>query len=123
MDKAVVFATGPFARFHLTQGPRGGSASNGGAGMTVRTHASTVTFKRPFALGGMDEVLPAGDYQIETDEELIEGVSFLAYRRVSVRLYLPSPTGNPALTRTVALAPGVLDAALLKASAESVLPA
>ena len=91
--------------------------------MTVRTHTSTVTFKRPFALGGMDEVLPAGDYQIETDEELIEGVSFLAYRRVSVRLYLPSPTGNPALIRTVALAPGVLDAALLKASAESVMPA
>ena len=91
--------------------------------MTIRTHTSTVTFKGPFVLGGMDEVLPAGDYEIETDEERIDGVSFLAYRRVSVRLYLPSPTGNPALTRTVALAPGVLDAALLKAAAESVPPA
>ena len=91
--------------------------------MTVRTHTSTVAFKRPFVLGGMDEVLPAGDYQIETDEELVEGVSFLAYRRVLVRIHLPSPTGNPALTRTVALAPGVLDAALLKASGESVQPA
>ena len=88
--------------------------------MTVRTSTSTVTFKGSFVLEGMDEVLPAGDYQIETDEEPIEGVSLLAYRRVSVRLYLPSPTGNLALTRTVAMAPGVLDAALLRASAESV---
>jgi hypothetical protein len=86
--------------------------------MTVRTCTSTVTFMGTFVLGGMDEVLPAGDYQVETDEELIEGVSFLAYRRVSVRIHLPSPSGNPALTRTVALSPAVLDATLQKASME-----
>jgi hypothetical protein len=87
--------------------------------MTVRTHTKTVTFNRPFVIGGMDEVLPAGDYQVETDEEPIEGVSFLAYRRVSVRIHIPSPGGNPALTRTVVLSPDVLDATLLEASAKT----
>lgn len=87
--------------------------------MTVRTRTKTITFVRPFVLSGMDEVLPAGDYQVETDEKLIEGVSFLAYRRVSVRIYLPSPGGNPALTRIVVLPPGAFDATLLEASAKN----
>jgi hypothetical protein len=86
--------------------------------MTVRTRTKTVTFMRPFVLGEIGEVLPPGDYQVDTDEELIEGVSFLAYRRVSVRMHLPSPSGNLALTRTVVLSPAVLDAVLLKASAD-----
>lgn len=87
--------------------------------MTVRTRTSTVTFMAPFVLGELDEVLPAGDYEIETDEELIEGVSFLAHRRVSVRIHLPSPGGNPSLTRTVVISPAVFDATLLMASTES----
>lgn len=86
--------------------------------MTARTRTKTVTFLRPFVLEGIDEVLPAGDYRVETDEELIEGVSYLAYRRVSVRIHLPSPTGNPALSRMVVMSPGVLDSTLLKASIE-----
>ena len=86
--------------------------------MTIRTRTKTVTFMRPFVLGGMDEVFPAGDYEVETDEELIEGLPFLAYRRVSVCIHLPPPSGNPALTRTIALSPRVLDATLLKASTD-----
>jgi hypothetical protein len=82
--------------------------------MTVRTSTKTVTFKRPFVLGDMDELLPPGDYTVETQEELVPGVSFLAYRRVSVVVHLPSPSGDPALTRTVSLHPRVLDEALLR---------
>jgi hypothetical protein len=82
--------------------------------MTVRTSTKTVTFKRPFVLGDMDELLPPGDYTVETQEELVPGVSFLAYRRVSVVVHLPSPSGDPAQTRTVTLHPRVLDEALLR---------
>jgi hypothetical protein len=82
--------------------------------MTVRTSTKTVTFKRPFVLGDMDELLPPGDYTVETQEELVPGVSFLAYRRVSVVVHLPSPSGDPAQTRTVSLHPRVLDEALLR---------
>jgi hypothetical protein len=82
--------------------------------MMVRTSTKTVTFKRPFVLGDLDEPLPPGDYTVETHEELVPGVSFLAYRRVSVAIHLPAPSGDPALMRTVTLHPRVLDEALLR---------
>jgi hypothetical protein len=58
--------------------------------MTSRTSTTTVTFRRPFELKGVDRVLPAGDYQVTTDEELIEGVSFPVYRRVSTTIMVPA---------------------------------
>jgi hypothetical protein len=38
---------------------------------------------------GIDGVQPAGTYTIETDEELLEQLSFRAYRRVSTSIVLP----------------------------------
>jgi hypothetical protein len=58
--------------------------------MSMRTSAKTVTFSRPFSLQAVDRVLPAGDYRVLTDEELIEGLSFPAYRRVSTMIFLPA---------------------------------
>ena len=51
-----------------------------------------MTFQLPFVLDGYDRELPAGDYELETDEELIDGLSFPAYRRVATHLYIhPKP--------------------------------
>jgi hypothetical protein len=80
----------------------------------VRTSTKTVTFARPFILGDPDEVLPAGDYSVETHEELVPEISFVAYRRVSVVIYLPSPCGNPTVTRALLTHPRELDAAMLR---------
>jgi cephalosporin hydroxylase len=44
--------------------------------MIVRTLNKTVVSTRPFLLKGVDRLLPAGDYRVVTDEELIEGLSF-----------------------------------------------
>jgi hypothetical protein len=44
--------------------------------MKMRTTTKTVTFRRPFCLKGVDRLLPAADYRVVTDEELIEGLSF-----------------------------------------------
>jgi hypothetical protein len=55
--------------------------------MTVRTTRTTVTFRHPFSLKGADGPLPAGDYRVLTDEELIDGLSFLAYRRVATLIF------------------------------------
>jgi hypothetical protein len=55
--------------------------------MTIRTTRTTVTFRHPFSLKGADGILPAGDYRILTDEELIDGLSFLAYRRVATLIF------------------------------------
>jgi hypothetical protein len=63
-------------------------------GMTMRTTEKTITFHRPFCLKGVDSVLPPADYRVVTDEELIEGLSFVAYHRVSTIIFVPAPSGS-----------------------------
>jgi hypothetical protein len=58
--------------------------------MLTRTHHESVTFRRPFSLDGVDRLLPAGNYEIVTDEELIEGLSFPVYRRVATTMLVPA---------------------------------
>ena len=80
--------------------------------MTIRTSEKTVIFRRPFVLGGFDKALPAGAYSVETDEELLEGVSFPAYRRILTLIRLNPKPGNPGITRALTIDPNELDAAL-----------
>lgn len=80
--------------------------------MTTRTSKTTVTFRRPFVLGGFDEVLQAGTYSVETDEELLEGISFPAYRRILTVIHLHAQPGHPGLTQMLTIDPKELDAAL-----------
>ena len=63
--------------------------------MTVRTSRKSVTFTRPFSLSGLDELQPAGTYTVETDEELLPGLSFPAYRHVATLILLRSRGGGP----------------------------
>jgi hypothetical protein len=58
--------------------------------MITRSLSQTVVFRKPFQLKGIDHVLPAGDYRVVTDEELIEGLSFPAYRRVATMMFVPA---------------------------------
>lgn len=63
--------------------------------MIARSLNETVVFSNPFLLKGVDRILPAGDYRVVTDEELIEGISFPAYRRVSTMIFAPgAPHGG-----------------------------
>jgi hypothetical protein len=57
--------------------------------MTARTQRTTSAFARPFLLKGVDRMLPPGSYEILTEEELIEGLSFPVYRRVSTVIFVP----------------------------------
>jgi hypothetical protein len=57
--------------------------------VNTRTDRKTLTFKHPFCLKGIDRTLPAGAYQVITDEQSIEGLSFLAYRRLSTMMVVP----------------------------------
>ena len=50
--------------------------------MLNRTHTTTLIFRKPFRLKSAGGLQPAGTYTVETEEELIEGVSFPAYRRL-----------------------------------------
>jgi hypothetical protein len=53
-----------------------------------------VTFVRPFMLKGVDRILPAGNYRVLTDEELIEELSFPVYRRVSTMIVVPTGSAS-----------------------------
>jgi hypothetical protein len=79
--------------------------------MTVRTSRKTVTFKQPFSLSGIDEVQPAGTYTVETDEELIPGVSFPAYRRIASLIFLRSRGGGAVVEEMANVDPLELEAA------------
>jgi len=54
--------------------------------MNMRSTRSTVTFSNPFTLPGYTGELPAGDYEILVEEELLQGLSFEAYRRTATYL-------------------------------------
>jgi hypothetical protein len=69
--------------------------------MTMRTTNNTVTFHRPFHLKGVDRLLPPGSYRVVTDEELIEGLSFPAYRRIATAIFVPAPSGSAVEMATI----------------------
>jgi hypothetical protein len=62
--------------------------------MTVRSRREMVTFRHPFQIRGVDRVLPAGSYEVITDEEMIEGLSFAAFRRVATLIEVPAAAGR-----------------------------
>jgi hypothetical protein len=80
--------------------------------MNLRTTSKRITFARPFLLGGLDETQPAGTYTVQTDEEPIEGLSFLAYRRVATVIFLPLPRRGTGSFQAIPVTPEALDAAL-----------
>ena len=61
--------------------------------MTTRTGNKIITFHRPFHLKDVDRMLPPGDYRVVTDEEVIEGISFTAYHRISTVIFVPAEAG------------------------------
>ena len=79
--------------------------------MTVRTSHKTVTFTRPFSLSAIDELQAAGTYTVETDEELLPGLSFPAYRRVATLIFLRSRGGGPVVEEVANIDPLELRAA------------
>ena len=79
--------------------------------MTRRTRRETLTFAHPFALDGLDGVQPAGAYTVETVAEPIEGISFLAYRRIATVIFLPLPHGGAGSFQALTVTPQELEAA------------
>jgi hypothetical protein len=54
---------------------------------------------------------PAGTYTVETDEELIPGLSFPAYRRIVTLIFLRSRRGGPVVEEVANIDPLELQAA------------
>jgi|SRR5579871_2611718 len=62
--------------------------------MTIRSRREVVTFRHPFQIRGVDRLLPAGPYEVITDEEMIEGLSFASFRRVATMIVVPAATSH-----------------------------
>jgi len=80
--------------------------------MAMRTSKRTVTFIRPFTLGGSGVEFRAGRYFIETDEELVDELSFPFYRRTATLMQLIADPLRPGITETAVIDPLGLEAAL-----------
>src|SRR4051812_25461030 len=78
--------------------------------MHERTTRKSVQFLHPFSLASIDELLPAGTYIVETLEEAIEGLSFIAFRRVSTKII----TAAKGCRQVVTIDPHDLEAAQAK---------
>jgi hypothetical protein len=72
---------------------------------SVRTTETTITFRRPFTLSALDKAQPAGTYRVVTEEEEIDGLSFVAFRRTATLLHLPALATASATQQVVTVDP------------------
>ena len=79
--------------------------------MNERTTRESVTFLHPFSLAGIEEILEPGTYIVETLEELIQGLSFVAYRRVSTTIVTADKGYGQAVRQVITIDPRDLEAA------------
>ena len=79
--------------------------------MPERTTCKFVTFLQPFSLVDVDGLQPAGTYLVETVEQTLDDLSFVAYRRISTTITLPA-LGTATLRRhVITIDPNDLEAA------------
>lgn len=84
--------------------------------MTKRTTVRTVTMTRPFTVQGLEETLPPGSYVVETDEDLIDSLSFPVYRRTATWIRLPQRTDGQGVSQVALIDPDELDDAIAPSS-------
>jgi hypothetical protein len=71
--------------------------------MTTRSRRETLTFRQPFRIKGIDRLLAAGDYEVVTDEEMIEGLSFPCFRRVATMIMVPGAPPHASSTEMISI--------------------
>lgn len=76
----------------------------------MRTTRTVLVFDSAFRLKALGRELPAGSYTIETDEELIEGLSFPAYRRLASTIFVPTHPGGSVSGEILPIEPAELAA-------------
>jgi hypothetical protein len=71
--------------------------------MTTRSRRETITFLHSFRIKGIDRLLRPGAYEVITDEEMIEGLSFAAYRRVATMILVPAAPPHSSATEMISV--------------------
>jgi hypothetical protein len=86
--------------------------------MTERMERKMVIFAHPFELRGVEGTFPPGSYAVEVTEEQLDGLSFIAHRRVSTTIVLPSSNTAHLSRQLVQIEPTDLEAALARDAEE-----
>jgi len=72
-----------------------------------------ITFRHSFALKGHASTVPPGTYRVDIEEEPIDGLSFLAYRRLATFIRVPmAGRGGSGSTQSLLVDPKELEQAL-----------
>ncbi|MFK3854622.1 hypothetical protein [Agrobacterium pusense] len=82
--------------------------------MIERTTISEITFAHAFVLSSLVAPLDAGTYRLVVDEELIEGLSFTAYRRVATHLEIPAISAQTVKRQFLQVSSAEIDDAIRK---------
>jgi hypothetical protein len=77
----------------------------------MRNTTVDVTFRRAFALKGLESAVPPGTYRVDIEEEQIDGLSFPAYRRLATFIRVPV-AGRSDCSQDLLVDPKELDRAL-----------
>ena len=90
------------------------------AHVTTVSKREVVTFKHAFRIKGVDRLLPAGNYDVVTDDEIIDGLSFTAFRRVATMIMVPAKDSRGLVMEMISIGTGDLaDAQRIDASASN----
>jgi hypothetical protein len=76
--------------------------------LVTRSRRETVTFRHPFRIKGIERQLRAGAYEVVTDEELIEGLSFPSFRRTATMIMIPGAPPQHASIEMISINPADL---------------
>lgn len=90
--------------------------------MPIRTTQKTMIFHHPFLMKYFDQALSAGTYEVVTEEEQLEGLTFLAYRRLQTYIYRQSPPPKTGMAPTYVVDPDDLAAAFARDAHEGKAP-
>jgi hypothetical protein len=69
--------------------------------MEIRSTRTTLTFRNPFILPHDGRTVPAGDYVLVQEDERLEGLTFVASRRISGHLIVKGGPTNPGRTEMI----------------------
>jgi|tagenome__1003787_1003787.scaffolds.fasta_scaffold20525357_2 hypothetical protein len=97
------------------------TGQSGVRALTIKTTRSTVSFTNPFTLHNVDGVQPAGEYAVIVDDELIEGLSRVAYRRVATLFQTPAVGATQRQIQLISISQAELDAVLMKDQHQSIV--
>jgi hypothetical protein len=73
--------------------------------MTTRSRREQIIFRHSFRIKGIERELAAGIYEVVTDDEMIEGLSFPCFRRLATMIMVPGASPHGSSIEMISISP------------------